>query len=72
MLHSLNSLIAQHTDDGQRFIDLGLPPQALTVSGNIKFDLCLDSGLQQKAIKLQRNGEVTGSASLVGGQHPSR
>ena len=54
MLHSLNGLIAQHTEDGQRFIDLGLPPQALTVSGNIKFDLCLDSGLQQKAIKLAR------------------
>ena len=54
MLHPLNGLIAQHTEDGQRFIDLGLPPQALTVSGNIKFDLCLDSGLQQKAIKLAR------------------
>ena len=33
MLCSINSLIAQHTDDGQRFIDLGLPAQSLTVSG---------------------------------------
>lgn len=52
MLCSINSLVAQQADDGQRFINLGLPAQSLTVSGNIKFDLCLDSGLQQKAINL--------------------
>ncbi len=52
MLRSVNALVAQQADDGQRFIDLGLPTQALTVSGNIKFDLCLDTELKQKAKKL--------------------
>lgn len=52
MLQSMTSVVAQHPDDGARFAALGLPPQSLSVSGNIKFDLNLDEGLQIQADKL--------------------
>lgn len=52
MLCSLSALVAQQLEDGQRFIDLGLPAQTLTVSGNIKFDLCLDSDIEHRAAAL--------------------
>jgi 3-deoxy-D-manno-octulosonic-acid transferase len=49
MLQSMSAVVAQHGDDGARFTDLGLPASALSVSGNIKFDLHLDSEVQGKA-----------------------
>ena len=55
MLQSINGLVAQQAEDGARFIDLGLPTQALTVSGNIKFDLSLDGETQQQAQQISRH-----------------
>jgi 3-deoxy-D-manno-octulosonic-acid transferase len=52
MLRAINAIGAQHRDDGQRFTDLGLPASALTVTGNIKFDLCLDQSIKDKATEL--------------------
>lgn len=55
MLQSINALVAQQAEDGERFINLGLPHQALTISGNIKFDLSLDADMQQQAQQLSRH-----------------
>ena len=55
MLRSINSVIAQHKDDGARFVELGLPKAALTIGGNIKFDLSLNSDLQLQAISLKES-----------------
>ena len=55
MLQSINALVAQQEEDGKRFINLGLPHQALTISGNIKFDLSLDADMQQQAQQLSRH-----------------
>lgn len=52
MLRSISAVVAQHDDDGNRFARLGLPPEALTISGNIKFDLHLDSEVRVKAQSL--------------------
>ncbi len=52
MLRRIDAIGAQHRDDGQRFIDLGLPGSAMTVTGNIKFDLCLDQPIKDKAAEL--------------------
>jgi len=52
MLRSISAVVAQHDDDGNRFARLGLPPEALTISGNIKFDLHLDSEVRAKAQSL--------------------
>lgn len=52
MLRSISAVVAQHDDDGNRFARLGLPPEALSISGNIKFDLHLDSEVRAKAQSL--------------------
>ena len=52
MLRSISAVVAQHDDDGNRFARLGLPPEALTISGNIKLDLHLDSEVRVKAQSL--------------------
>lgn len=52
MLAQLTAVAAQHGDDGARFTDLGLANSALTVTGNIKFDLSLDKPLREKAQQL--------------------
>jgi 3-deoxy-D-manno-octulosonic-acid transferase len=54
MLQSMDAVVAQHQDDGARFIDLGLPEQALSISGNIKFDLTLDAGMHNQAQQLSQ------------------
>ncbi len=52
MLAQLSTVAAQHIDDGARFVDLGLAETALTVTGNIKFDLSLDQAVRGKAQQL--------------------
>lgn len=52
MLESMTAVVAQHHDDGTRFVDLGLPASGLSISGNIKFDLTLDAPLKQYAKQL--------------------
>ena len=52
MLSGISAVAAQHKDDGDRFIRLGLPPSALEVTGNIKFDLSLDQAVQDRAAVL--------------------
>jgi 3-deoxy-D-manno-octulosonic-acid transferase len=52
MLGQITAVAAQHLDDGARFNDLGLAESALTVTGNIKFDLSLDQAVKQKAQQL--------------------
>ncbi|ANG61233.1 3-deoxy-D-manno-octulosonic acid transferase [Marinobacterium aestuarii] len=39
MLQCLSQVVAQHRDDGARFVELGLSAAQLTVSGSIKFDI---------------------------------
>jgi len=51
MLANISCVAAQHSDDGERFVGLGLPAKALTVTGNIKFDLALDQ--PQRALAQQ-------------------
>jgi 3-deoxy-D-manno-octulosonic-acid transferase len=52
MLTQLSAVAAQHSDDGARFTDLGTADSALTVTGNIKFDLSLDQAIRDKAQQL--------------------
>lgn len=53
LLQSITAVVAQHIDDGARFVALGLPESKLTISGNIKFDLDIDSQLQRRAKQLR-------------------
>ncbi|WP_438951185.1 lipid IV(A) 3-deoxy-D-manno-octulosonic acid transferase [Porticoccus sp.] len=53
MLQCINTVAAQHEEDGQRFLLLGLPAPQLLVTGNIKFDLTLDEPLRARAAQLR-------------------
>ena len=55
MLGQITAVAAQHRDDGARFNDLGLAESALTVTGNIKFDLSLNQTIKQNAQRLLRD-----------------
>lgn len=54
MLRELTAIAAQTKEDGERFAQLGVSNTALVVTGNIKFDLQLDSTLRQKAAALKK------------------
>lgn len=49
MLNRLSRVVAQYPADAERFVRLGLPPERLLTSGNIKFDLTIDLGLSSEA-----------------------
>lgn len=53
MLSSVTSVAAQTEMDGQRFIELGLDPKKLTITGNVKFDMVIPEDLYSKAIHLK-------------------
>ena len=72
MLWSMSAVVAQHADDGARFTQLGLPDKALTISGNIKFDLHLNSEVQAKAqsLAVQWRGDNQRPVLLAASTHP--
>lgn len=49
MLGELTRVVAQNTEDGERFVALGLPAERLRVSGSIKFDISIDDLLRDRA-----------------------
>jgi 3-deoxy-D-manno-octulosonic-acid transferase len=55
MLNGLHTVAAQHNDDAQRFQNLGLPDTAVTVTGNIKFDLKIDPSLMGTVAQLSKD-----------------
>ncbi|PIE20605.1 MAG: 3-deoxy-D-manno-octulosonic acid transferase [Neptuniibacter caesariensis] len=54
MLQQINRIAVQNSTDGQRFIDLGLPPSALSVTGSIKFDISQPEGSARLAAALRQ------------------
>lgn len=53
MLQAISVIAAQNTEDGQRFINLGLPKDRLIITGSIKFDLSVSDEVKQKAQALK-------------------
>ncbi|PCJ38914.1 MAG: 3-deoxy-D-manno-octulosonic acid transferase [Moraxellaceae bacterium] len=54
MLREIKTIAAQAPRDGQRFVELGLPPASLQVIGTVKFDLTIDDQLKQQSADLRR------------------
>ncbi len=52
MLRDITLVAAQYAEDGQRFVQLGLPADRLRVTGNIKFDFTLTAEQRQLAQRL--------------------
>lgn len=69
MLSKINMIVAQGIDDGQRFIDLGLPKNNLKVVGSIKFDINIDESLHIKAQDLKNSWGVERPVFVAGSTH---
>ncbi|WP_392565969.1 lipid IV(A) 3-deoxy-D-manno-octulosonic acid transferase [Utexia brackfieldae] len=72
ILSRITLIAAQNEQDGQRFIDLGLPTSHLTVTGSIKYDISLQAAEQDKIAqrrdKWQLNRPVWIAASTHSGE----
>ena len=65
MLKQLTLVAAQHNDDAQRFVSLGLPKNTISVTGNLKFDLRLDDQIRQNALVLRRQWQFDGNRPII-------
>ena len=55
MLQGLDLVAAQHRDDAQRFIDLGIEENRVDVTGSIKFDIRVPEQAIQQGIALKQH-----------------
>jgi 3-deoxy-D-manno-octulosonic-acid transferase len=72
MMADIRMIAAQQKADGDRFADLGLAPEKLTVTGSIKFDLDLDDAIRNQAavLRLQWSIDGTRKVLLAASTHP--
>ncbi|WP_273827186.1 lipid IV(A) 3-deoxy-D-manno-octulosonic acid transferase [Providencia rettgeri] len=54
MLRNVTMVAAQHQEDGERFVQLGLRRMQLSVTGSLKFDISVTPELAVRAITLRR------------------
>lgn len=55
MLSTYHTVAAQGVLDGERFLQLGLDPKKLIISGNIKFDIEIPDALIQQGKKIRKD-----------------
>jgi 3-deoxy-D-manno-octulosonic-acid transferase len=53
LLACLDRVAVQNTEDGQRFVELGLAPEKLMVTGSVKFDVSITEDLRRAAAQLR-------------------
>ncbi len=72
MLQDVSLIASQQTDDGERFVRLGLPRPHLQITGSIKFDLDLDQAVREKAatLRAQWSNHETRPVWLAASTHP--
>lgn len=54
MLSKVSLIAAQAPEDGQRFTDMGLPPERLRVTGSVKFDIAVSDDLRHAGQALRQ------------------
>lgn len=59
MLKQISALAVQTQTEAQRFIDLGARPEAVTVTGSIKYDLRVDDDLPKQAQALREQWQAS-------------
>ncbi|PKH30197.1 3-deoxy-D-manno-octulosonic acid transferase [Acinetobacter radioresistens] len=58
MVECLDSMLAQDQPTRQRYIELGMPPEAVQVVGNIKFDISAPPKFTERAAQLKRDWQL--------------
>ena len=69
MLQKINQVAVQNGVDGQRFLDLGLPERAMTVTGSIKFDVKAPEGSERLAYALRQLWGETRKVIIAASTH---
>lgn len=69
MLREISVIAAQAKPDGERFIELGLPPASLKVTGTVKFDLAVDAAVMARAKQLRQNWGPERSVFIAASTH---
>lgn len=54
LLREVSLVAAQANADGERFLELGLPPQALAITGSLKYDLSITPTVKAEADALRK------------------
>ena len=65
MLRNLSQVVAQTQADAERFLQLGLPSDSITVSGSIKFDIEISEQLKETAAALKSQWSHDGQRPLL-------
>ena len=65
MLQGLSCVAAQHQQDADRFLALGLPADQVQVTGSIKFDISVDEALRQQAGALKNRWGQQGKRPII-------
>lgn len=65
MLQGLSCVAAQHTNDANRFLSLGLPAEQVQVTGSIKFDTTVSDALRAQAATLKAQWSEQGKRCIV-------
>jgi len=69
LLDCLSHVAVQNDEDGQRFLDLGLAPQKLTVTGSVKFDVAISPALRESAAALRASYGATRPIFIAASTH---
>lgn len=69
MMDNVRLIAAHNQQDGERFIELGLAPEKLAVTGSIKFDIHLEPQLARQCQELKQQWAANRPVWVVGSTH---
>lgn len=69
LMPKISHIAAQNTFDAQRFMQLGVPQDQLTVTGSIKFDIDLSDEQQQKIAALKATWQLNRPVWIAASTH---
>jgi 3-deoxy-D-manno-octulosonic-acid transferase len=69
LLDCLSHVAVQNDEDGQRFLNLGLAPQKLTITGSVKFDVTISPVLRESAAALRASYGATRPIFIAASTH---
>lgn len=70
MLEAITVVAAQSGADASRFLELGLRPESLQITGTVKFDLVVDEALRAQAQALRARWGATRNVWIAASTHP--
>lgn len=69
LLDCLSHVAVQNDEDGQRFLDLGLAPHKLTITGSVKFDITISPALRNSVAELRASYGATRPIFIAASTH---